>query len=92
MLNVPHWSAGAAYLVVDGPDVSETMKVPAHTMRSFREGHDGFEVAVRNLARSRRKAIVYMRQAAKDAQLEMLVDSDWASHSLRQSSTLHGGI
>lgn len=78
----------AAYLGVDRPDITETVKALSQAMSAPREGHMGMlKRLVRYLAGARRKAIVYEKQSPKDAQLEVIVDSDWAGCLRTRRST-----
>ena len=68
----------AAYLFTDRPDISEAAKVLAQAMSKPRDWHAGLlKRLVRYLAESKRKATVYRKQAAKHAQLEVFVGSEW---------------
>ena len=69
----------AAYSAIDRPDVSETVKMLAQAMSKPREGHVGLlKRLVRYLAGSKRMVIVHGKQDARDAHLDVLIDSDWA--------------
>ena len=67
-----------AYLAVDHPDISQTVKMLTTAMSSFREGHVGLLKGL---------AIVHSRETAEDAQLGVLVDSDEAGHVQSRRST-----
>ena len=69
----------AAYLAVDRPDISETVKVLSQAMSQPKEGHLAMlKRLVRYLAGSPRMTVEFVQQEPKDAMLEVLVDSDWA--------------
>ena len=78
----------AAYLAVDRPDISETVKALSQAMASPREGHMALvKRLVRYLAGVPRRAIVYPRQDPADAHIEVKVDSDWAGDKQKRRST-----
>ena len=79
----------AAYLAVDRPDISETVKCLSQAMATPREGHMCvLKRLVRYLAGARRRVQIYRRQRPGEAQLEAVVDSDWAGDvSSRRSTT-----
>ena len=77
-----------AYLAVDRPDISETVKVLSQAMSAPREGHMcTLKRLVRYLAGARRRVQVYRRQRPEDAHLEAIVDSDWAGDIGSRRST-----
>ena len=78
-----------AYLAADRPDISETVKTLSMAMAFPSSGHLALlKRLTRYLIGVPRMAIEYPTQEAKDANIEVVGDSDWAGEiSARRSTT-----